>query len=91
MSNRTNGVRGGSTKRKGISSDEARDQRSPNSLNLSHNNTDDPRNPAALIASSNSALQRLAHIAQYFESSFTHKIDIVEGAYGMEIDRENEI
>ena len=36
------------------------------------------------------ALQRLADIAQYFVS-FTNDINVVEGAYGTEIDRENEI
>ena len=93
MPKRTNGVRGGSTKRKDITSDVAKDQelRSSNSLDLSHSNIDDPRNPAAVLASSNGALQRLANIAQYFETSFTHDIDIVDGAYGTEIDRENEI
>jgi len=93
MPKRMNGVHGGSTKRKDITSNEAKDQelRSPNSLDPSHSNTEGPRNPAAVLASSNGALQRLADIAQYFESSFTYDINVVEGAYGTEMDRENEI
>ena len=93
MPKRTNGVRGGSNKRRDITSDEAKDQepRSPNSLDLSHSNTDGAPNPAAVLASSNGALQRLAAIAQYFESSFGYDIKVVEGAYGTEIDKEDEI
>ena len=93
MPKRTNGVRSGSTKHRDMTSGEAKDQelRSPNSLDHSHSNTEGPRNPAAVLASSNGALQRLADIVQYFESSFIWDINVVEGAYGTEIDRENKI
>ena len=93
MPKRTNSARGGSIRRRDIVSDEARDEelRSYNSLDLSHSNIEGPRNPAAVLASSSGALQRLAHIAQYFGSSFIHDINVVEGAYGTEIDTETEI
>lgn len=93
MPKRTNSVRGGSTKRRDVTSDEAKDQgvRSPNGLDMGHSNTEGPRNPVAVLASSNGALQRLADIAQYFESSFSYDINMVEGAYGTEMDRENKI
>ena len=53
----TNSVRGGSTKCRGVTSDEKKDQelRSSNGLDLSHGSTE-----RALLASSNGALQRLA-------------------------------
>lgn len=93
MPKHTNGVRSGSSKRRDVTSDQKKDQelRSLNSLDFSHGNTEGPETPAVVLASSNGALQRLADIAQYFESSFTHDINVVEGAYGTGIDRENEI
>ena len=93
MPKHMNGVRGGSTKRRDITSDENRDQelRSANSVDLSYRSTEGPRNSATVLASSNGALQRLAGIAQYFESSFNQDIDELEGAYRTEMDRDNEI
>ena len=93
MPKHTNGVRGGSSKRRDVTSDHKKDQElgSLNSLDFSHGNTEGPETPAVVLASSNGALQRLADITQYFESSFTHDINVVEGAYGTGIDRENEI
>ena len=93
MPKHTNGVRGGSSKRREIISDQTKDQesRSPNGLDASHGNTEEPRNAAATLASCNGALQRLAGITQYFESSFNQDINEVEGDYRTEMDRENEI
>ena len=93
MPKHTNGVRGVSSKRREIISDQAKDQefRSPNGLDASHGDTEEPGNPAATLASCNGALQRLAGIARYFESSFNGDINMVERDYGAEMDRENEI
>ena len=86
MPNTPNGVRRGSSRH----SDHKKDQEpgSPNSHDLSRRNTEESQR---LLASSGGALQRLADIAQYFESSFTHDMQVVEGTYGAEIKKENEI
>ena len=91
MPKHTNSVRGGSTKRKDMTTDANRDQglRSPNSVGLSHSSTEGPRNPA--IASANGTLQRLAGIARYFGSSFHQDIDVVEGTFGTDMERDYEI
>ena len=88
MPKQTNGNRRGSPKRR-----EMKDQefRSLNGLDASHGDTEEPGNPATTLASCNGALQRLADIARYFESSFNQDIHEVEGDYGTEMDRENEI
>ncbi len=93
MPNPTNGVRGGSSKRRTTPSDQTKDQQfgSFNSPDLSRGDNEQPQTPAAVLASSNGALQRLAGIAQYFESSFGHDINMVEGAYGIEMEKENEV
>lgn len=94
MPKRTNGVRGGSTKRGDITLDETKDHelRSTNSLDPSHGSIEGPPHPAAaVLASSSGALQRLADIAQYLESSFNYDINMVEDSYGAEMGRENEI
>ena len=54
----TDGVRGGSTKRRYTLSDEAKDQElsSSNSLDLSHSKTEGPQNPATVLASPYGAL-----------------------------------
>ena len=85
MPKHTNGVRGGSSKRREIISE------SPNGLDASHGDTEEPGNAAATLASCNGALQRLAGITQYFESSFNQDINEVEGDYRTEMNRENEI
>lgn len=89
MPNTPNGVRRGSSRR----SDHKRDQEpgSPNSNDLSRRNTEESQKSIAVLASSGGALQRLADIAQYFESSFTHDMEVVEDAYGPEIEKENEL
>jgi len=93
MPKRTYDVRGGSTKRKDITSNEAKNQelRSLNSLDLSHSNIEDSRNSAAVLAFFNETLQRHADIAQYFEFSFIYDINVVEGTYGTKMSRENKI
>ena len=93
MPRRTNGVRGGSSKRSDMTSDEAKDgdNRSPQSLDLIHSNVEGFRNPTAALASSSDALQRLADIAHFFRSSFTHDVNMVEGEFRIEMDRENKI
>ena len=93
MPKHTNGVRGGSSKRREITSHQTNDQesRSPTGLDASHGNTGEPGNPAATLASCNGALQRLAGIARYFELSFNQDINVVEGDYGTEMAGENEI
>jgi hypothetical protein len=66
MPNPTNGVRGGSSKRKDVTSDQKKDQElgSFNSLDPRRDNTEGPQTSAAVLASSNGALQRLADLAQ---------------------------
>lgn len=93
MPKRTKGVRDGSIKHRDMSSDEARDQelRRPNSPDLSQSIIDDSRTPAAILASSHGALQRLADIVQYFQSSFIYDISMIEEDYRTEIDRQKEI
>ena len=91
MPRHTNGVRSGSSKRS--TSDQTREQESRpvNGLDVSHSGSEESQNPAAILASCNGPLQRLANIARYFELSFSQDITIVEGDYGPEMDRENEI
>ena len=91
MPRHTNGVRSGSSKRS--TSDQTREQESEsvNGLDASHSGSEESQNPAAILASCNGPLQRLANIARYFELSFSQDITIVEGDYGPEMDRENEI
>ena len=93
MPKHTNGARGGSIRRRDVTSDEKQDQepRSSNDLALSHGNTEGPRNSAAILGSSNGSIQRLAAFTQYFQSSFTSDMDMVERVYGTEVDREAEI
>lgn len=93
MPKNTSGVRAESSKRRDVISDQKSHQelRSRNSLDFNHGNAEGPETPAFVLASSNGALQRLANIAQYFESSFNQDINVVEVAYGTGIDRENEI
>ncbi len=90
MPKHTNSARGGSTRRRDLTSDEKKDQEpsSSNDLVLSHRNIEGSRNSAAILASSNGAIQRLAAFTQYFESSFTSDIDMVERVHGTEVDRE---
>lgn len=80
MPKHTNSARGGSTRRKDVTSDEKKDQepRPSNDLVIRHGNTEGSRNPAAILASSNGAIQRLAAFTQYFESSFTSDMDMVD-------------
>ena len=91
MPDPTNGVRGGSSKHRDTTSDQKKDQElgSFNSLDLRRGNTEGLQTPAAVLASSNGAPQRLAGIAQFFDSSFTYDINVVEGAYGTEMEKES--
>ena len=88
MPKHTNGIHDGSSKRRQMKDQEFR---SPNGLDANHGDTEEPGNPATTLASCNGALQRLAGIARYFESSFNQDINEVEGDYGTEMDKENEI
>ncbi len=90
MPRNTNGARSVSSKRS--ISDQTRDQetRPVNGLDVSHSNSEETRNPAAVLASCNESLNRLADIARFFES-FNQDLTMVEGVYGTEIDREMEI
>lgn len=90
----SNGARRGSIKRRDTTStDGNKDQefRSPDSLDLSHRNTEEPQHPAAVLGSSKEALRRLAAIANLFQSSFIDDIKVIEGTYRTELVRENEI
>ncbi|KAL8855278.1 MAG: hypothetical protein Q9178_008072 [Gyalolechia marmorata] len=93
MPKRTNGARGGSTRRRDVTSDGKKDQepRPSDNIVISHGNTEGSRNSAAILASTNGAIQRLTAFTQYFESSFTSDVDMVERVYGTEVDREAEI
>ena len=92
MSKRMNGGRGGSSKRRDITSDHVKDQevRSVNGIDSGHGGTEEARSQA-ILAASNGALQRLADIARYVESSFNREIDVIEGVYGADMDQEKEI
>ncbi|KAL8963111.1 MAG: hypothetical protein Q9193_000585 [Seirophora villosa] len=87
-----NGARGGSTRRRDLTSDESRDQDpgSSSDLVLSHGNTERSQNPAEILADSNGAIQRLANFTQYFKS-FASDIDMLEQVHGKEVDREAKI
>ena len=91
MPQHMNGVHSGSSKR--TTSDQTRDQevRPVNGLGVNDGGFEEHQNPAAILASFNGPLQRLANIAKYIESSFSQDIAIVEEDYGTEMDRENEI
>ena len=91
MPRHVNGVHSGSSKR--TTSDQTREQevRPVNGLDVNHGGFEEHQNPAAILASCNGSLQRLAHMARYFELSFSQDMAIVEEDYGTEMDRENEI
>ena len=91
MPRHINGVHSGSSKR--TASDQIRDQevRPVDGLGVNHDGFEEQQNPAAILASCNEPLQRLADIARYLQSSFSQDIAIVEENYGTEMDRENEI
>ena len=93
MPKRSNGFNGVPSKRREAASDQNTDKesRSNNSRDYSYVNDDELPNPTAIIATTSGALQRLANIAQYFESSFNHDVNVVEVAYREEMDREHEI
>lgn len=93
MPKRSNGFNGVPSKRREAASDQNTDKesRSNNSRDYSYVNDDELPNPIAILATTSGALQRLANIAQYFESSFNHDVNAVEGAYREEMDREHEI
>ena len=88
MPNPTNGVRGGSSKR----SDQKKNPEpsSFDSQSSSHRTIEEPRNPIDVLAHSSEALQRLAHIAQFF-ASWTPDMQMVEDDYGAGIAKENTI
>ncbi len=90
MPRHTNGVRSGSSKRSTSNQTGEPDFRPVNSLDVSHSDSEEPQKAAARLASYNGSLQRLANIAQHL-ASFSQDIAIVEGEYGPEMDRENEI
>ena len=91
MPRHVNGVHSGSSKR--TTSDQTREQevRPVHDLDVNHGSFEEHQNPAAILASCNGPLQRLASMAKYFESAFSQDIAIVEGVYGTEMDRESEI
>ncbi len=93
MPKRSNGFNGVPSKRREAASDQntEKESRSNNSHDYSYVNDDELPNPTAIIATTSGALQRLANIAQYFESSFNHDVNVVEVAYREEMDREHEI
>jgi len=93
MPKRSNGFNGVPSKRREAASDQntEKESRSNNSRDYSYVNDDELPNPTAILATTSGALQRLANIAQYFESSFNHDVNVVEGAYREEMDREHEI
>ena len=89
----TNLSRNASAKRRSKVSDQQNDHesRSLESHALGHGYSNGSQNPVVVLASSRDALQRLADIAQYLQSSFLSDIDVVEGDHGTDIDKENEI
>jgi len=93
MPKRFNDFNGVPSKRREAASDQNTEKefRSNNSRDYSYVNDDELSNPTAILATISGALQRLANIAQYFESSFNHDVNVVEGAYREKMDREHEI
>ena len=90
MPRHTNGIRSGSTKRSTSDQTGEPDSRPVNGIDVSHSDSEEPQKAAARLASCNGSLQRLANIARYLES-FSQDIAVVEGDFGPEMDRENEI
>ena len=90
MSNYTNGVHGGLPKH----SDQKKDQAlgSPNNLGVVRFNAQGAQTPLAVLAASGGPLQRIADFVQIVTSpSCTQEINLIEEAYGTEIDREKKI
>lgn len=89
----TNGVRGGTPKRRDTMSEQKKNQGvdSSSSHDLSRRENEELQTPVAVLASSSEALKRLAAIAQYFESSHIHDIDVVEETYGTEMEKDSKI
>ncbi|KAL9100160.1 MAG: hypothetical protein Q9163_004434 [Psora crenata] len=81
MPKRSHGFNGVPSKRREAVSDQntEKESRSNNSRDYSYVNNDELPNPTAILATTSGALQRLANIAQYFESSFNHDVNVVEG------------
>lgn len=86
-----NGAHSGSSKRNASDQTKKKEARPANGLDVDRSDAEEIQNPAAILASYNGPLQRLADIARYLELSFSHDIAIVEEDYGAEMDRENEI
>ncbi len=85
-------VRNGSSQRRDFTPDQLDDQnsRSPNGLDSGLGDVGEPQSPAAALASSTRALQRLVNIARYFES-LTSDMDDVESVHGLGIAQEKKI
>ncbi len=93
MPNHTNGPNGVSSQSRDASSNQKKqqDSRSINSLVSRRGNTEESQTPTSILASTSGALERLAGIVKFFESSYSYDVNMVEGVYGMEMDREKEI
>ena len=90
MSNPTNGVRGGPSKRP----DQKKNLEfgSFNSQGSSRRNIEEPQSPIDILANSSGALQHLADIAHFIRSSSTTRaMQMVDDDYGADIARENTI
>jgi len=62
-----------------------------NSRDYSYVNENKLSNSTAILAIISEALQRLANIAQYFESFFNHDVNVIEKAYKKKMNRKHEI
>ena len=91
MPRQANGVSSGSSKRGASDQMRKEEVRTVNGPDVDDSDCEETQNPAAILASYNGPLQRLANMARFFELSFSQDIAIVEEDYGTEMDRENEI
>ncbi len=93
MPKRSNGFNDVPSKRKEATLDQNTNKkfRSNNNRDYSYVNDDELPNPTTILAIISEALQRLANIAQYFESFFNHDVNVVEEAYRKEMNKEHEI
>ena len=84
--------RGSSSKRRNKPQDQqTQESRSIDRPSSSRSYQNGDQNPASILASSRSSLERLAHLAKYLESSFLPDISSIEEECGTELDREKEI
>ncbi len=93
MPKRFNGFNDVPSKRREATLDQntKKKSKSNNNRNYSYVNDDKLPNLTTILAITSEALQRLANIAQYFESFFNHDVNVVEKTYREKMNKEHEI